>query len=171
MPSLNSTSTAYCSPSEMLTFFDRRIIGMLVSDTGSPVTDLFQLQNNTNLQEALMLASAEVEAACARGGRYNKDDLTAIYNSNTAAKRFLTWLTASIALYRLWQRRGDPSLVVGDFTSALQYLEMLETGKRIFPFTETEEAGRRLEFVDVTFGGDTRDLVVKFSRLLGQTNP
>jgi phage gp36-like protein len=164
---ITSTNTGYCSPGEMLLHFDRRLIGMLISDTGVPVTDDFALLNNNVLKTALMQASAEVESACYRGGRYSKDDLDAIYASDTAAKRFLTWLVASIALYRLWQRRGDPKVIVGDFTSALQYLEALETGKRIFPLAETAVAGRKLEFVDASGIPDANDLVIKYRRILG----
>jgi len=164
---VRSTATGYCSPSEMLEHYDKRLVGMLISDTGVPVTDDAAIQNSNILRAALLQASAEVEAACYRGRRYSKEDLDAIYSSNTAAKRLLTWLVASIALYRLWQRRGDPKLVVGDFTFALQYLEALETGKRVFPLLETEEAGSKFGFIDIKDVLDANDMAIKYRRLLG----
>jgi hypothetical protein len=164
MADITSTSTGYCTPQEMLIRYDRRLIGMLVSDSGTPVTT--GLETDPVLLTMLRQASGEVESACLRGRRYSKEDLDDIYQSDTAAKDFLVWLVASIALYRLWQRRGDPSINIGDFNQALAYLEMLEQGKRIFPTSEHARAGTHTEFLSVQ-QIPFNDLRFKYNRLLG----
>ena len=141
-----SSTTAYATPADMLIRYDKRLIGRLVSDTGTPVTDDFALNNNIVLRTLLKEASGIVESYAFKGGRYTREMLQQLYNSNTSGRELLVSLVCAITLYLLWRRRGDPNIQPPkDYVIAEQYLRQLERGANIFAFLGTEEAGYNVD--------------------------
>lgn len=143
---IHSSDIAFCTPDELFRRYDKRLIARLVSDTGVPISDDFALKNDQSLKVALREASAIVESYAYRGGRYTRDDLIALYQDTTKIGReLLIGLVASIALYLLWRRRGDPGVPIpNEYKLAEDMLRKLEQGYNIFAFEETMDTGRRV---------------------------
>jgi len=126
---VRSLSFPLCTPDDVFSFYDRRLVALLVSDTNAPVADP---SLSPVLQDALMLATARLEATAMRGGRYTSQDLVDIFNSDTAASRLLRYMVASLAIQSLWLRRNDRSNPPVD-TGILQMVDRLGAGEMIFP--------------------------------------
>ena len=92
--------TVYCSPAEMLSRYDVRLVGDLVQDAGvqdpNPVT-------NPNLAAMLEDASAAIDAAVYVGDRYTPDQMASLSDQAAA---FCRRLCTDLALIYLKRRRG-----------------------------------------------------------------
>lgn len=166
---IHSSDIAFCTPEELFRRYDKRLIARLVSDTGVPITDDFALKNDQTLKVALKEASAIVESYTYRGGRYTKQDLLDLYQDTTKIGReLLIGLVASIALYLLWRRRGDPGVPIpNEYKLAEDMLRKLEQGYNIFAFEETMDTGRKVAAIsNNTFATNSYRLVA-LRRLTG----
>lgn len=138
MPQIpDSGLTPYCSPAELLNYYDARQLGDLVNDTNNQVSPSGLLTDPV-IAEALAMASGTVEMACLMGERYEAADLYAL-TGNAAAS--LRKLVADIAYPMIRRRRGyleDPPV---QYIEAVATLELLRTGTIIWPFLESEQAG------------------------------
>ena len=73
--------TAFALPSDFLNYFDRRTVGELLDDDGTPVVDI---ASSPILQEFLLAASGQIGAACEVSGLYSvvgPDDDRGIHRS------------------------------------------------------------------------------------------
>jgi len=134
-----SSASAYCTAEEFLERFDVRWVGDLLSDTGQKLTPP-DVKTSTLLTSLLKEASGDVEAACFAGKRYDKDDLAALTGNSV---QMLRGIVAGLTAFYLWERRPERR---GEMPKrceiALQKLQALRNGDRIFAFTESAEAGK-----------------------------
>lgn len=140
-----SSAIPFASVEDMLRRYDRRIIARLVSDTGSPV-DENSLGDNAVLLSLLKEASAIVESYAYKGMRYTRDDLVAIYQSNTVSRELLVGLVCALTMHLLWRRRGDPAVnTTSDWEIVNGMLRQLERGDNVFAFEGIMHSGIALE--------------------------
>jgi hypothetical protein len=146
-----TTATPYCSAAELFNRHDWRMVADLINDGDGPRPTYAATLNSAVLAAILMDASGELESACVAGERYTPTDLQAMLDDDRAGPGLLvagagliTALVAHLAFWRLCQRRmplsGDPTKVPGA-KQALDALEALRKGERIFPFQESADAG------------------------------
>jgi hypothetical protein len=142
----NSASEPYCTPANFLVYHDWKLVASLVRDDESDLpTKADLLDDGTDAGEMvvafLMAASGELESACQVAARYSPADLAALTGAGAAR---LSKLVADLAFWRLSQRRqpnaADPKNVPGA-VQALEDLDRLRDGERIFPFVESADAG------------------------------
>jgi hypothetical protein len=132
-----SSATAYCTPTQLLEFFDARQIGDLISDKGLRVSDM-AIQFDPNVQAALQAASGEVEAACGVAGRYSPTDLAGL-TGNSAV--LLQEMVAALAYGRLQRRRFPDKEVPESVKEARAMLGQLREGVMVFGIKENQDAG------------------------------
>lgn len=126
----------YVTVATMAELFDARALKELGSDTSStPLTTLDQ--NATIIVAAIKAASAEIEAAAVRGGRYSIADLVVLL---AADDYMLQSLAARRAFVWLHERRGGalPEVVRDMRDDVQRQLAMLQNGDRVFP--QSDEA-------------------------------
>lgn len=137
----NTSSTAFCTPAQLLDFYDENLLGQLADDTGNPVSPT-GLLNNAKVAAALSAAAGDIEAACSVAGRYLPSDLQALIAAGGNGALRLARLNADLAFASLRERRGYRS--EADFPQiarAFLFIERLRLGERIFAFVEVEQAG------------------------------
>lgn len=142
-----TASSSYCSASRLFAFHDWRTAADAVvdSDTTPRPTKASLVDSGSQygaiIAATLLSASGEVEAACLVGKRYQPTDLQSLTGSGLA---FLEKLVADLAFWHLCQRRqpiaANPDNVPGA-RSAVDMLERLRIGERIFAFDEAAAAG------------------------------
>lgn len=128
---------SYATPSDVLTRYDARTIGQLVSDTGVPVNNP-NLMTNTNLLAALSDASGIINSACLTAGRYQVSDLQSLTGDD---KAYLTRLTVEQAFIFCVMRRGMEIDKLPQRAWVEQTLQQLREGVRIFNVQASVEAG------------------------------
>lgn len=138
-----SGAAAYCTVAQFLQSYDVRTVGQLLSDTNVAytVTDINNIGSTANLTLLALLqkASGMLESACLLGNRYAPADLSGL-TGNSA--QFLAGLVADLAMWLLWNRRPDRKTPIPAQASvALDWLESLRTGDRIFGTQEAMNAG------------------------------
>lgn len=141
-----TTDTAYASTTDFTERYDSRTTADLLSDSGKRLT-ASQVASSTRLSTLLLQCSGEVEVAAVAGRRYLPEDLNALTG---AAQQVLVGLVCDLALWRLLSRRPlvQPMPVQCQF--ALDLLERLRGGERIFPTSESSTAGVNVERVSET---------------------
>ena len=112
-------------------------MGQLVSDSGTAVSQA-NLATDTNLTQALADASGEILSACLRGGRYTETDLTSLTGNSLA---YLERLTCDLAVYYLVLRRGLNVEQYPQAQKAVEALELIEEGERVFSVPDVVDAG------------------------------
>lgn len=132
-----SSSSSYATPTQLLNAYDARQVGDLVGDVNTRVSANDLLTDN-NLQAALDWASGQVEAACLRGARYTPDDLNALTGMSQA---MLVGLVCDLAFWRLTVRRNPSAQPTEAYRAAMELLDRLGLGERIFGLEETAAAG------------------------------
>lgn len=136
------TGTApYCTVEQFLRHVDADFAGQLVRDTGE-VRDADELDFDAVVEEALKAASGEVESAATRGEFYTPADLAALAASGGNGAAFLRSLVADIACVRLRMRRAFVGEPLPQERRAIDLLDALSRGVRIFPFREVQVHGR-----------------------------
>ncbi len=137
-----SSLVSYISPDEFLSRFDSNLVGELVSDQNLQVNST-DLSTNPVLLTILADVSGMLESAACVGKRYGSEDLTAMATSGTVSGQYLKRVCANLAIGMLRQRRGmiESDEKGGPYIQALEALDKLRNGERIFTFAETEEAG------------------------------
>lgn len=138
MPTAVSSVAPYCTIQEFLDRYDAALVAQLLSDDCLHLSP-GQLAESPRLTELLEDASGWVESACLTAGKYEAVDLAAL---NGNSKKFLARIVADLAFGMLRQRRGgyeDQSLP--QFTQALETLNRLRAGERVFALQENMNAG------------------------------
>jgi hypothetical protein len=148
--------TPYCTLAQFFAKYDVRTVGDLMSDTGTRLTPTV-LNDPVTSPVLIMLteASGWVEAAALKSERYSVLDLQTIINqplvptvppsyeaSNSA--EMLAGLVAGIAMFFIWDRRPErmsKAELPMRAQMALDMLEQLKEGSRIFSLQETAKAG------------------------------
>jgi hypothetical protein len=153
----NSSYFAYATPADLLIYHDTRQIADTLKDDDTREAS-GNIATNPVVLAMLRTASAEVEAAVTTGNRYRPEDLLEMFDSaiipeNQGGDGILTGtvvggellkkLTCDLAFWNLCKRRRQglrPEAVSGAL-EALDLLERLRIGERIFPIAETQDAG------------------------------
>jgi len=134
---VNTSGTSYLPVAEFISRVDPRIVGDLCSINGQQLS-VSTLQNDARLAAALLDASGDVEAACLRGQRYQPADLAAL----TGVGQGKLWrLIRDLTMCRLYDLRDDLGPIPPKYAAALEDLERLCCGERIFSFVESQVAG------------------------------
>lgn len=116
----------YAAPADLLTRYDARLLGDLVSDSGSPVV-ADALPSHPVVHAVLADASAAIDAAVSVGNRYTPAQMASL--SDTAAA-FVRRLTCDLALLYVKRRRGrfDPEKDGALLKEVNETLQSLRTG-------------------------------------------
>lgn len=135
-------STSYATPTQFLDRYDVRTVGDLLSDTDVSLSS-GEVLTSTRLQALLDQASGEIETAAVAGLRYRPDDLDALITNGGNGAQYLVGLVCDLAMYKLMNRRPSPVATAppGPAQAALDALQMLRDGERIFGFVEAGVAG------------------------------
>ena len=136
----------YATPADFLQRYDARLIGDLVSDTGTPVS-AGSLTANAVLQAALDDASAAVDAAVFVGDRYTPAQMASL---STTAASFVRRLVCDLALLYLKRRRGrfDAEKDSALLKELNETLKSLRDGEDYLMLgTQTEAAASTIELV------------------------
>lgn len=137
---------AFITAAQFLNRYDARRVGDLVGDTGTRV-DAGTLLTDTNLATILADASAFITAACRVSDRYSYDDLNNLATTSPYGPTayLLHRLTADLAMGLLLKRRAyaadDIAKQCPAYVEALQYIQLLREGERIFDTDGQAEAG------------------------------
>jgi hypothetical protein len=159
MPTVVTTATPYCTARRLLDACDYRKVGDWAADGGGPRPTRRALLDEDDraggvVATALAAASGELEAAVVAGGKYSPDDLSALTG---ATRAYLEGLVAGLALWWLARRRNpasaDPKQVPGA-QAALDAVESLRLGERIFGLAATRDAA---EMTATEFVADDQD--------------
>ena len=137
-----SSTTSYVSASDFLALKDWRTAAQLCSDDPTnPIPDPTTLSTNTNFLTILNAASGELESAVLRSEIYQVTDLQALTGVSLA---YLKKIVCDIAMRLMYSRRPGPNpseTVINDYDKAMDALNNLSNGVRIFSFQQTTQAG------------------------------
>lgn len=137
----NSSQSAYLTGEDFIAYKDMRSIAQYASDDpDNPVPD-DQVATNPVVLKILMQASGMLESAVLSSQRYAVSDLQALTG---ASQEYMKSILADISMYKLVIRRpgaNPPETTVTAYEEAMQALQALANGDRIFAFAEVEEAG------------------------------
>ena len=138
-----SGGAAYANTSDMLDFFNVRVLSYLLSDSiasaigagGQPG----QVAGSSVLARHLASASGEVEWSIVKGGKYTPADLTL---STGNAKAELCRLVCVLAYASVVRRKypSVPDADLPDLVEARKRLKMLAMGENFLPFAEVANA-------------------------------
>lgn len=173
MPTPVSGSSAYCSAAQFLVRLDERAVRQLLSDSGAPVVGA--LADNDTLTALLMEASGMVEAAACAGQRYvitaTRNDLSSL-TGNSA--QMLAGLVSRLAFFLLWSRRPNQDAggrLPPGCQDALDFLEQLRLGERVFGILENHQAAALDSSVESRADVESRrGVVVEAQRYFGTRN-
>lgn len=143
----------YLTSAEFLTYYDKRRVYDMLSDTGSPLTDA-TYPSNTLITSLIRQASAHIDSACQTGRRYERtqlEDVVTASNSVSATEADMKraepikTLCAHLTYGFLIARRGHAATKLTElapmFDWAQQMLNDLATGQRIFDLDPPKAAG------------------------------
>lgn len=142
----NGTATPYLTVARFFAYRDWHQVADMLRDGDEPRPTKLCLLDSTSDEgsQLLMLglaACGELESACFIGNRYSTADLAGLTGSG---KGRMEKLVADLWFWACVQRRqpgtGDPSRVPGAL-QALQELDRLRDGERIFGLQESGDAG------------------------------
>jgi hypothetical protein len=139
---LDSSASLLCPVDEFLKRVDRGAIAKLASDdpNGIPVPDA-NLGTDGNIIAALKDASGLVESAAMNAARYKRVDLELIVATDCNSQGILFRIVSDLAWTFLFERRPNVNIAPpASLGRSMEWLEMLAQGKRIFAFTETQNA-------------------------------
>lgn len=140
------TATPYCSVAILFQFHDFQQVADALRDGDQPRPTKLRLLDATSaeglqLTKVLLAASGELEGACRVANRYSPLDLAALTGSGLAR---MQKIVADLAFWSIVQFRqpatADPKAVPGAW-QALEELDRLRDGDRIFGFVESGNAG------------------------------
>ncbi len=129
--------TAFATPADLLVRYDQRLLGGLLSDTGTAF-DQTEILASPVTATMLADASGEIVSYALKGGRYTEDDLQALTDNGLA---LLKRLTCNLALYNTVIRRGLPVDRYPQVADAMDWLVKLSEGDLIFPVPANIAAG------------------------------
>tara|TARA_R110002012_G_scaffold307268_1_gene512626 strand:+ start:567 stop:1061 length:495 start_codon:yes stop_codon:yes gene_type:complete len=130
--------TKYITVAELIESFDSRMLKQLCSYSGSPGT---MNESNTIALNAIEKASAEIQSYALRGGLYSTGALDTIKTDDDWTLKSLCCSLTVKHLFRGKAANAPPDVVamIGEATATL---EALSTGKRIFNYTTSPDAGK-----------------------------
>jgi hypothetical protein len=159
---VDSASDSYCPVEHFLKRYDRRTVADFVCYDNTDRNDVIAgLATNDVLLTMLRDASGMVEAACLMSRRYTPADLAALTG---VTAHLLCRLVADLAMGLLIQFK--PNLNVpypASYQVALDTLERLSRGERIFSTVEHAQAGVVESVVETPRDVDNRNMVTKIS--------
>ncbi|OAI39608.1 hypothetical protein AYO40_01200 [Planctomycetaceae bacterium SCGC AG-212-D15] len=132
-----SSATSYASIAQLQQFKDTRLLGDLLLDTGNRESSAAQA-TDAILQLALNWASGEIESACLVGNKYQPADLNALTGMSQAN---LVGLCCDLAFWKLLGRRYPTMAITEEYRSAMEKLDRLRLGERIFGLQAQMNAG------------------------------
>jgi hypothetical protein len=141
-----SSLTPYCTAARFLQYHDWQQVADMAKDGDAPRPTRASLVNAASeagglVANMLMAASGELDSAVLAGKRYDPVDLAALVGNGA---EYLAKIVADLAFWRLCQRRqpgtANPERVPGA-KQALDEMDKLRAGERIFAFLETQQAG------------------------------
>lgn len=132
---------SFALPADLILYYDSRRVSQLVTDTGTPATDL---DNNAVVLAMLARATEEILSHALKGKKYTEDELQELADSPTSGY-FLVGLCCDLAYGYLVQRRGtgaaDMDRQAPSFKTAQLKLLQLADGSEIFPRISSDEHG------------------------------
>lgn len=137
----NSSSSAYATVDDLLRYYDWRNVADLINDVDNaprPSRETVEADADGVVAAALGSASGQIESACLVAGRYQPEDLAALTG---VSQKFLVKLTCDLAFWELTIRRVPDADETTVAKHALEVLDRLRLGERIFGLTETQDAG------------------------------
>lgn len=149
----------YANPDQMLARYDSRILGQLLQDDGTIVSEADQADHPL-LIEALEDASGQIRSAAMVGKKYTAANLEDLARSRDP---FLVRMTCGLALGFLYARRQSTDNPPDEVLRYEEWLATLRFGERIFPIEENKDAG------NVTHGYIT-DVTRSNLQLVGDEN-
>lgn len=163
----------YCSETQFVAHVDERTVRQLLSDDDSPITGALSL--NAKYIALMKAASGQVESSACTGQRYKitseQNDLASL-TGNSA--EYLAQMVANLAFWNLWSRR--PNRPVSERPTAmaqqaLDFLEQLRLGERVFGVQENHEAAALDAVVETSAEVQARNgVVVTSKRFFGTRN-
>lgn len=174
-----STVVPYATPQRVLAYLDIRRVCDLCGDYVTPVIAAVDIPTNNRFLTCIRRACGEVEAACMVGGRYAATDLANLTNPAdraagkiSASEELLVGLIADLTFGYLYDVRGfakqGEETSLPQFERALDRLQQLREGERIFGIQPVVDAGVMADEVDDCFDLEDRDLAVfQAGRLFG----
>lgn len=143
----NTSATPYVTAAEFLRYVDANYVGQLTRDDGLSWTAAELVDGDVEtLNEILLRASGDVESACIRANLFEPEDLRALLDEGGSGAALLRGLVSDLAVGYLSDRRAfRDQAPLPAVTRAREQLEMLTKGMRIFPFIETQAAGRPVQ--------------------------
>ena len=164
-----SGTVAYATPADMVTRYDVRSLGKLLSDNGAEMTAT-QVQNSAVLTTLLQQASGLIESACVVGQRYQINptasppinDLAALTGNS---QQLLVGLVCDLAYWYVWARRPHrerKSELPATVELAFDWLDKIRAGEAIFGILENIQASTPTDLVE------TPDIVVQRNGLVVQ---
>lgn len=133
-----SNTTSFCTPTQALDYHDARQWGDVALDTNTRESQA-NLLTDPRFQNLLNDAAGMIEMACLRGNRYLPADLST--NLTGVSKQMLVGLNAELAFWKGVTRRHPDKPLSPTSILALQTLDQLASGEKIFSFQETADAG------------------------------
>lgn len=170
MSTFAGNTTPLLSVTEFLLRADKRSVARWVSDTGAPVAAA-DLATDLVLLAHIRDAEGEVESACLVKGLYTAADLAGL-SGRSQGKLFR--LITRIAVCLLYERR--PGFAESDqppffYQQAMEDLEKLSRGERIFSYQEHADAGVMDHVTDTEQLVEQRNgIVVSARRFFGVRN-
>ncbi len=173
-----TSSTAYCTPTQLLDYVDWEIVADSLRDGNGPRPLKATILNSATavggrLNTLCKAASGELESACLARELYSVADLQSLTGSTAA---FLQQVVAGLVIMRCFARRmpiaGRPEDIPA-IRAATEAMEQLGAGKRIFGLALQADAGagmtpiKQSDIVDA--GGETT--VTRAYRYFGSRHP
>lgn len=152
-------ATGYILPLELITFYDKRRVLQLASDTDDTPASVADLSVTSSdayifINNCILSASSDLDSHCQQGKRYTRANLEAIITAANAAptdstlvKRalLLKQLVADLTYGMLMSRRGMNSdrlaTLAPRYEKAQEALERLALGITVFDLTDNIDAG------------------------------
>ena len=132
-----SSVSSYATPAMLLLFKDARLIGDFVLDTGVREGSA-ALLTDPSVLNALSWASGQIESACVTGEKYTPTDLNSLTG---VSQTYLQGLCCDLAFWKLLIRRYPTTGITEEYRSAMEALEKLRLGERIFGLQAQAAAG------------------------------
>lgn len=157
---------AFITAADLTARYDWRWIAQNITDDGKPATEA-QVLASTKIEAFIEEASEMVLSACAVGARYSLTDLETY--GGVLLKRITADLVIGAILKRRVRASKDNEAFTAAYQEALDYLEQLRRGDRIFyAVPNVPEAGLpTTENLAPTPSGTGRPLITDNTRIFG----
>lgn len=127
----------FATGQDLITYYDARVIGDLLSDAGVRVSEA-QIPSNPKVLAMLARATGEIKAALTANRRYTEDELEDLAAAND---EFLKGLCVELAYGYLIQRRGTDDEIPPQVNQAKLTILGIRQGEIVLDSDEHREAG------------------------------